>query len=220
MFIARMLPTKNKTRAVTSISEENEVLTKARIARFSQYVLREQAWFHSANELMVAMELLEPHIAHYWECIGTKVLDQRKDVEIPEHTLVNVHMMLAAFAIENLCKGPLAARLTPKEQEAVTKGELPKSLKTHDLLKLINQAEITLSDTDKELVGRISEAFWRGRYPSPTSHKDIGPSLRSGLDVSRIKTFLEKLRKRVGIKSASIAAEPLSNEGTASSRNR
>jgi hypothetical protein len=73
-------------------------LTKARIARFSQYVLSEPAWFRSANELIAAMEVLEPHIAHYWAYGGLKLLDQRNDVEIPEHTLVNVRMMLAAFA--------------------------------------------------------------------------------------------------------------------------
>jgi len=182
-----------------SFSEENETLTRARIARFSQYVLSKQAWFRSANELIAAVELVAPHIAHYWACPNARFLDQKNDPE-PEYSLVNVHMMLAGFAIENLCKGSLPARLTPKEQEAVTKGELPKSLRTHDLLKLIEQTEMTLSDAEKELVNRIGEARWRGRYPSPISHKDIGPSLRSGSDVGRIKTFLEKLRKHVGAK--------------------
>jgi len=39
--------------------------TRARIARFSQSVLSEEAWFRAANELIAAMELLEPHIEYF-----------------------------------------------------------------------------------------------------------------------------------------------------------
>jgi hypothetical protein len=37
----------------------------------------------------------------------------------PKHSLINQHMMLAGFAIENLCRGYLAGRLSHKEREDV-----------------------------------------------------------------------------------------------------
>jgi hypothetical protein len=193
-----MLPKKNDPK--TSQTEEDAIMTRVRIARFSDYVLREQAWFHSANELMAAMELMEPHIANYWACLRAQFLNEKNDIE-PEHSLVNVHMMLAGFVIENFCKGHLAARLTPEERDAVRyEGEFPKALRTHDLLQLVQDVDIKLSDSETDLVKRIGGALWRGRYPSPTSHKGIDPSLRSGSDVRRIKALLQKLRKHVGAK--------------------
>jgi hypothetical protein len=87
-----------------SRSEERDVLTKARIARFSQCMLSEEAWFHVADELIAAMKLLEPRVKDYWDCVNAQFLGQNSNPE-PAHSLVNVHMMLAGFAIENLCKG-------------------------------------------------------------------------------------------------------------------
>jgi len=185
-----------------SLSEERGILTKARIARFSQSVLSEEAWFRTANELIAAMGLLEPHIESYWNCLRAQVLDQNSDPE-PEHNLVNVHMMLAGFAIENLCKGYLAGRLSPKERDAVKAGSLPKSLRgTHDILKFVERTGMTLSETEKYLVKRIGEATWRGRYPIPTSHEKTDPFAQVGSDIRRIKTVLQKLRAHVGAKDS------------------
>ena len=185
-----------------SLSEERDILTRARISRFSQSVLSEEAWFRAANELIAAMELLEPHIKSFWDCLRAQVLDQNSDPE-PEHNLVNVHMMLAGFAIENLCKGYLAGRLSPEERDAVKAGSLPESLRgTHNILNLVERTGMTLSETEKYLVKRIGEAIWRGRYPIPTSHKKTGPSAQIGSDIRRIKTLLQRLRAHVGAKAS------------------
>jgi len=184
-----------------SRSEEEDILTRARIARFSQSVLSEQAWFSAANELIAAMELLEPHIELFWDRLRAQVLDQKSDPE-PEHSLVNVHMMLAGFAIENLCKGYLASRLTREERDAVKAGILPESLRGHDILEFVERTGMKLSETEKYLVKRIGEAIWRGRYPIPTSHKKTGPSAQIGSDIRRIKTLLQRLRAHVGAKAS------------------
>jgi hypothetical protein len=185
-----------------SRSEEKDILTKAKIARFSQYILSEDAWFHTANELIEAMKLLEPRIKEFWDCVNAQFLNQNSNPE-PEHSLVNVHMMLAGFAIENLCKGYLVSRLSPDERDAVKAGSLPKSLRgTHDILKFVERTGMTLSKTEKDLVERIGQAIWRGRYPSPTSHEGIRPFARVGSDIRRITTILQKLRKQIGAKAS------------------
>jgi hypothetical protein len=112
-------------------------------------------------------------------------------------------MMLAGFAVENLCKGYLAGLLTPEKQEDVKAGELPKKLKTHDLVELVRSTGMTFSDRDKDLLQRIGEAaIWRGRYPSPTYHDKIVPFAQWEDDIGRIKMFLPKLRAHVGAKDS------------------
>jgi hypothetical protein len=176
----------------------DEKIARARIARFSQLVLSEEAWFHVANELIAAMGLLEPLIESYWKRVNARLQAQNSEAE-PEHNLVNVHMMLAGFAIENLCKGYLASRLGPKEREGVK--VLPESLKTHGLVHLVERTGMALSETEKYLVERLGEAvFWRGRYPSATSHEGIRPFVQMQSDIRRIKTVLQKLRRHVGAK--------------------
>lgn len=112
-------------------------------------------------------------------------------------------MMLAGFAIENLCKGYLVGLLTPEEQKVVKDGKLPKKLKTHDLVELVRSTGMTFSDPEKNLLERIGEAaICRGRYPSPTDQLKIGPFRQWEDDIVRIKTFLPKLRAHVGAKDS------------------
>jgi len=185
---------------------------KARIARLSQYVLSEEAWFRAANELVAAMDLLEPRIKNFWEClgVGAGVVDRKNSEAEPEHSLINVHMMLAGLAIENLCKGHLAGRLNPKEKEDIkARGILPKSLKNHEILDLLARTKMKLSDIEKDLVERIGKAiWWRGRYPSPTSHEEIVPFVQKDSDVDKIKTLLQKLRAHVGAKDSYRLLDP------------
>ena len=184
-----------------SRSEERDILTKARIAKFSQCMLSEDAWFHTANDLIAAMKLLEPGIKEFWDCVNAQFLDQNSNPE-PEHSLVNVHLMLAGFAIENLCKGYLAGRLSPEDRGAVKAGTLPEALRTHNILELVERTGMTLSETERYLVKRIGQAIWRGRYPSPTSHLGIRPFAQVGSDIHRITTVLQKLRAHVGAKDS------------------
>jgi hypothetical protein len=179
--------------------------------RFSQYVLREEGWFRRANELIAAMDLLEPQIKHFWDFVGVgdPVVDRENSEAEPEHSFINVHMMLAGLAIENLCKGYLAGRLSPKQREAVEAGNLPEPLNKHLNLKLVERTGITLSNKEKDLVNRIEKAiWWRGRYPAPTSHREILPFSRWQDDTGRIKTFLQKLRAHVGAKDSYRRRDP------------
>jgi hypothetical protein len=112
-------------------------------------------------------------------------------------------MMLAGFAIENLCKGYLVARLSDAERERVKSGDLPESLGNHRILKLIEKIGMTLSDTEEKLIKRITDAvLWRGRYPSPKSHDQRRPFLQAGYDIGHIKTLLDRLRRHVRAKDS------------------
>jgi hypothetical protein len=174
-----------------------EFLTKKRIARFSQYMTQE-AWFHTANKLIAAMKLLEPHIESYWESANARFLGQDSEPE-PEHSLTDVYMMLAGFAIENLCKAYLVDRLSPDDRNAVGAGTLPKSLRNHNTLELIELSGMTLSKTEKFVIDQIDQAiWWRGRYPSSTSHEDIRPFVQGGSVFRQITPLLGKLRAHVG----------------------
>ncbi|OFV83824.1 MAG: hypothetical protein A2W26_06570 [Acidobacteria bacterium RBG_16_64_8] len=66
-------------------------------------------WFGMADELMAAAEILQPHVAEWWEGIRPKSKDEV--YAPPAHSFHNVQMMLYAYAIENYCKGFLAAGL-------------------------------------------------------------------------------------------------------------
>lgn len=182
--------------------EERE---KAQIARFSQYVLSPEAWFRIADELEAAMKLLEPQIDRFWELFRAEagVVEKKDSEPCPKHSLINVHMMLAGFAIENLCKGHLAGRLTSRERKKVKAGDLPKRLDGHKILKLVRRTGMTLSDLERDLLARTTQVIsWRGRYPAPLSHDGIVPFPQWGNDFGRIKTLLRKLRAHVGAKDS------------------
>jgi hypothetical protein len=178
-------------------SEDAELLKKKRIARFAQYILSQETWFYTADKLIAAMKLLEPQIKAYWHSFSQ---DTKPG---PEPNLTDVHMMLAGLAIENLCKGYLVEHLSPKDRNTIKGGSFPKSLNTHNTLKLIESTGMTLSDTEKYLIDQIYQANWRGRYPGPTSHEDIRPFVQGGSDIRWITTILLKLRARVGAKTSS-----------------
>ena len=191
-----------------SDSEDSDPFAKERIRHFARSVLNAEAWFETADQLIAAMVLLEPHVQRFWDDVRSLVFvaDQASDApakhqtsDAPsKHSLINQHMMLAGFAIENLSKGYLASRLSHEEQKAVQAGVLPKFLKSHNLLKLVEQTGMTLSDTQKYLLNRIGDAVsWRGRYPSATSHESIRPFAQVGSDIRHIKTLLQKLRRHV-----------------------
>ena len=62
---------------------------------------------------------------------------------------------------------------------------------------------MTVSDTEKILLKGMADAvIWRGRYPSPTSDKKIGPFTQSGGDIGRIKTLLQNVLRHVGAKDS------------------
>jgi hypothetical protein len=187
-----------RLRQELSDSEDAEFVKKLRIAKFAQSVLSQEAWFHTANKLIAAMKLLEPYIESYWKAFNAQFLGQDSEPE-PAHSLTDVYMMLAGFAIENLCKGYLVDRLSPDDRNAIKGGgSFPQSLKNHNTLELIESTEMTLSETEKFVIDQINQAIWRGRYPSSISHEDIRPFVQGGSVFRRITLLLGRLHAHVG----------------------
>ena len=60
----------------TLAAREGDILTKKKIARVSQSILSQDAWFYTANELIEAMKLLEPRIESYWKAFNAQFLRQ------------------------------------------------------------------------------------------------------------------------------------------------
>jgi hypothetical protein len=204
--------------------EDAGALTARKIRHFSQSFLSPQAWYRKADELIEAMDVVGRNVERFWDDFNSITFacdmttdppttyqkpkkapqfDEERDV-VTKHNLINQHMMLAGFAIENLCKGYLAARLSPDEQEKVKKaGELPRRLQTHNVLNLVLSTGMgNLSDRVKNLLARIAEAIWRGRYPIPTSQDKLGSFAQWEDDIDQIKMFLPELRAHVGAKDS------------------
>jgi hypothetical protein len=65
---------KRKTSGKVSLGEprffhpdDSDTFSPARIRRFSQAVLSAEAWFCAADELIGAMNLVEPHVERFWD---------------------------------------------------------------------------------------------------------------------------------------------------------
>jgi hypothetical protein len=201
----------DKPKVADEISEKRFVLIDETVAKFSQRVLNKEAWFLSANELVAAMKLLEPQIEDFWRSIGidVEVTDAKNSGPGPEHSLINVHMMLAGFAIENLCKGFLVGRLGSEQLAEVKSGKLPDLWRNHDILEFVQSTGMALTEREKDLLKRIADAiWWRGRYPSPTYHKKLKPFWQWSEDVPKIRNILENLRAHVGAKDCYRCQDP------------
>jgi hypothetical protein len=199
----RLRQERERLRQELSDSEDAEFVKKQKIAKFAQYVLSQEAWFHTADKLIAAMKLLEPQIEFYWKAFNAEFLGQDSEPE-PEHSLTDVYMMLAGFAIENLCKGYLVDRLSPNDRNAIKGGgSFPKSLSDHNILELIESTGMTPCQNEKYVIDQIDQAiWWRGRYPSSKSYKKIRPFVQGGPVFRRIAPLLGRLRAHVGAKES------------------
>jgi hypothetical protein len=57
-----------------SLSEEEEIYAKARLARFSQLVLSLVVWFRTVNELIAGIDALEPRVNEFWDRLQMQLL--------------------------------------------------------------------------------------------------------------------------------------------------
>src|SRR5260370_38345054 len=95
-----------------SDSEDSDIFATARMRLFAQSVLSAEAWFHIADELIAAMNLLEPHVERFWEDVRSVVFIVDKTSDVPskqqmsdppskhqttdapsKHSLISQHMM-------------------------------------------------------------------------------------------------------------------------------
>jgi len=172
---------------------------------FSKRLLEPRAWFHNANRLTLAMSLIAPSIERYWEIMQEQFLreDEGFSEKTPEYDCHLIFMMLAGYAIENLCKGFLIKQLTDEELVAAKNGKYPSRLANHNVQELVKWTGLDIDASEENLLTRVqAAAIWRARYPVPKSDENILPAAQLGSDVRRINEFLQKLRRHVGAKSS------------------
>jgi len=130
----------------------------------------EEAWIESRERWMIAQ-------GQTWINYTTGG-DPHPDLDSSLEELLSfgpVAMMLRGFAVENFLKGILVAR----EPNLWVKSSADKLFSwTHDLGKLADQAKISLSPAETEVVRRLTIFVeWGGRYPTaikPDKHPKTG----------------------------------------------
>lgn len=86
--------------------------------------------------------------------------------------------MLAGLAIEALAKALYLKKHSPGSWSV---DSLKKKLKSHSSLNLLDQCGILLVDSDRDLIGRLTDFVeWRGRYPAPFDAQRFTQALPDG----------------------------------------
>lgn len=118
---------------------------------------------------------------------------------------IGVYMMLSSFAIENMIK----CIIIQKKPTVVDNGKFDKSILTHDLLKLFQDADINCTPSEEDLLNRLFHfAVQAGRYPVPKSWQIYKDSLSSkgtgkhksaflSQDLNTIIEIITKLQKEL-----------------------
>jgi len=111
----------------------------------------------------------------YGDCLARAAykLESERDWPITNY----VYFMLIGFALENYYKGAIILLRNNKHLKSIEKGELPKDLKNHNLLKLAKNAKLPIAN--KSYINQLSECVrWRGRYPTPLVAEEIYGKIR------------------------------------------
>jgi hypothetical protein len=144
------------------------------------HFLEKLEWIELAEGLVNAAKALQPQVDDYWAKERARARDD--SLPFPSDSPHRIQLMLFSFAIENLMKAFLIReRKAEYEVRMKTSPNLPKELKTHDLMKLaiavgeINPRFKRLFDRDfEELLRRLTRrAEWSGRYPVPTDYRAL-----------------------------------------------
>jgi hypothetical protein len=100
--------------------------------------------------------------------------EELRDAELSD--LYSEYLLLAGYALECMLKGYLLG-LRP---DLVTETHgLHRSVATHDLCKLCEKCELSLSDKEKELLALIKRYVEWGKYAAPRHTRDM-PSAAEG----------------------------------------
>lgn len=125
------------------------------------------SWVLTADELLRSFSLL----ARQAEVDARKLFEDRRGSPVYVPQVSSVALMIGALAIENLLKG---IRVEQIQQVFDQRGRF--ILATHDLLRLADDAQVSLSEEDRILLERLQEfSTWGGRYPVPKKSEDLLP---------------------------------------------
>ena len=160
----------------------------------------EKQWLLTASQLISCAKLIGEKSDSEW----TRAIEEipsrtRKKEVLSPGNYQRVHMMLAAFALENLFKYQLVRNNRQSiYYEAAQYFKLPKVLRSHDLVELAKQSAFQFNDNDAKLLKRLFvSSKWIGRYPTPTNSTDYkqyeSELYCSSDDTSEITNLIKKV---------------------------
>lgn len=149
-------------------------------------------WLHKASELIYA---------------GNKALIRETEGQLKgQYQNIGIYMMLSSYAIENIIK----CIIIKKNPSVVSNGKLNTSISGrlgHDLLNLFQIASINCTESEKDLLNRLSHfATVAGRYPIPKDWEDYKKSLQGDKkhrsifiseDLNTVVEIINKLQKEL-----------------------
>lgn len=139
-----------------------------------------RVWLNEAFNLRYSAEAL----FLYDERVRKSIFTDRISPPLPGFFSARVERMLFGFSLENLIKAILLQNPEKLNHAFGRDGNLSWGKDGHDLLKLFDEANISLSDTEKKFVEVWQTcAIWAGRYPLPKNEHAL-PRQRVGLPSS------------------------------------
>jgi len=169
-------------------------------------LLSNHKWIDKANSLLDSATLLETKVTEFWESWRRHLQDD--SIRIKSDKYLSIYFMLTSYAIENLLKSLIVRKKREQlKNELNNRQELPKILKSHNLVKLAQEAEFPIkSQLQEDILRRLTRCvIWSGRYPIPLNYKGTrtarfldGKNYTIGLyreiDVSMIKSLIKEIR--------------------------
>ena len=131
------------------------------------------------------------------------------------HSLARVEAMLLGMALECLLKGIYIRRhrvwADPAKEYALVKDGKYVGVKgagEHDLVQLAKAAAVTLSQSERSILTRLTDFIYAGRYPVPSHVEEMKPvkipggstvarAYLSGAEIERAETLTNRLMKEI-----------------------
>lgn len=184
------------------------------IRRYAKLVCNADIWVSTARRLLASAELIGGEAIRRWEDMDFRKPDDQKFKIQDQFTPIDfqaVYLMLSGFALENLFKAYFIRKNRDSTNQSIKEsGEIPGVIKNHDLRKLAQLCEMSLTDEMANLLDRITKhSIWRGRYHFPLdfetfyhlSPKNDIPSSGIGYssdDVEVITTTVQSIAESLG----------------------
>jgi hypothetical protein len=178
------------------------------LSAYQRAVLSKSTWLDKANELFKVAGEVEQKVIKFWKSWHTHLKDKSNKIESDK--CIGIYLMLVAYGIENLLKALIVVKKRDelKNGNELQKGQLPKILNSHNLVRLCKLAGFPITNQQQEeLLRRLSRgAVWYGRYPIPTSYnsgkaeiflngKEYIICLHRENDITMIKELIKAVRK-------------------------
>jgi hypothetical protein len=145
---------------------------------FAQVAVTWNQWIGQAGEHWYTAQVLLPHIqTRNAEIRRLMEAQHRRPVKMAP-CLTGIYFLHCAFGIENAFKAVITTQLCDEIRAQILKTtEIPKVLRTHDLLRLARRADFPVGPNEEYALRFLSRyGTWAGRYPLPVRNADNAPT--------------------------------------------